>query len=103
MVKYIILTKVILFQVPDKGGDGLGWVDAVIYQWDRDHVLEGVVDGVVGLLKLFGTGTRGSIERTSLAGVYFGELGTSGGQIGSGIGPCKPFNVFLRHLTFQRI
>ena len=50
--KYIILTKVILFQVPDKGGDGLGWVDGVLYQWDWDHVLEGIVDEVLGTLNL---------------------------------------------------
>ena len=41
-----------MFQVPDKGGDGLGWVDAVLYQWDWDHVLEGIVDEVLGTLNL---------------------------------------------------
>ena len=27
-----------MFQVPDKGGDGLGWVDAVLYQCTEEFV-----------------------------------------------------------------
>ena len=46
--KYIILCKVILFQVPDKGEDGLGWMDAVLNQWDQDQFLEEIVDEVLG-------------------------------------------------------
>ena len=41
-----------MFQVPDNGGDGLGWVDAVLYQCDLDHVLEGIVDEVLGTSNL---------------------------------------------------
>ena len=47
MVKYIILTKFTLFQISDKGEDGLGGVDPVLYQQNWDHVLYGIVDEVV--------------------------------------------------------
>ena len=36
-----------MFQISDMDEDGLGGVDAVLYQWDWDHVLEGIVDEVL--------------------------------------------------------
>ena len=42
------LTKITLFQISYKGEDGLGGVDAVLYQQDWDHVLQGIEDEVVG-------------------------------------------------------
>ena len=41
-----------MFQISDMGGDGLGGVDAVLYQEDWDHVLAGKEDGVVGTSNL---------------------------------------------------
>ena len=34
LVKYIIFHKITLFQISEMGGDGLGGVDAVLYQED---------------------------------------------------------------------
>ena len=60
-----------MFQVPDKGRDGLGWVDAVLYQWDWDH--EGIVDEVLGTLNLLQM-ILGVIEGQIRGGWYFGPL-----------------------------
>ena len=52
MVIFIIFNESTLFQNPDKGKDGSGGVDPLLYQQDCNHVLEGKEDGVIGTSNL---------------------------------------------------
>ena len=51
-VKFIIITKITMFQILNEGEDGLGGVAAILYQQDWDHVLKCKEDGVVGTSNL---------------------------------------------------
>ena len=73
MVKYIILTKFTLFQISDKGEDGLGGVDPVLYQQDWDHVLDGIVDEVVGTSNLLEM-VLGVMEGLIMGGFYLDSI-----------------------------
>ena len=44
MIEYTILIRITLFQIPDKGENVWGWVDAVLYMLASDHVLEAKED-----------------------------------------------------------
>ena len=44
MIEYTILIRITLFQIPDKGENVWGWVDAILYMLASDHVLEATED-----------------------------------------------------------
>ena len=66
MIKYTILIRITLFQISDMGGDGLGGVDAVLYQED----LENGVVGTSNLLEM----VPGVLEGQTSGGLFSNSL-----------------------------